>query len=104
MDRQVFRVVAFRRNGTENRVKQMAHFVPNRCRSILRVWACTLAYDSFRFVSWPVAPSSSWGFSVRSRTTLHSGAKAGPTPPSTARFLFLYLRGVGAGGALAPSD
>ena len=24
-------------------------------------------------------------------------------PPSTARFLFLYLRGVGAGGALAPS-
>jgi hypothetical protein len=24
----------FRRNGTENPVKQMAHFVPNRCRSI----------------------------------------------------------------------
>src|ERR1035437_7007023 len=49
-----------------------------------------------------IAPGSSWGLSVRSRTTLHSGAKAGPTPPSTARFLFLYLRGVGAGGALAP--
>jgi hypothetical protein len=44
MDRHVFRVVVLRRNGTENRVKQMAHFVPNRCRSISRVWACTLAY------------------------------------------------------------
>ena len=44
----------FRRNGTENRVKQMAHFVPNRCRSIPPVRACkTLAYDFFRFVSWP---------------------------------------------------
>jgi hypothetical protein len=32
MDRQVFRAVVLRRNGTENRVKQMAHFVPNRCR------------------------------------------------------------------------
>jgi len=51
MDRQVFRVVVLRRNGTENRVKQMAHFVPNRCRSIARVWACTLAHDFFRFVS-----------------------------------------------------
>jgi hypothetical protein len=50
-----------------------------------------------------IAPCSSWGLSVRSRTTLHFGAKAGPTPPSPARFLFLYLRGVGAGGALAPS-
>jgi hypothetical protein len=39
MDRHVFRVVVLRRNGTENRVKQMAHFVPNRCRSISRVWA-----------------------------------------------------------------
>ena len=34
MDRQVFRAVVLRRNGTENRVKQMAHSVPNRCRSI----------------------------------------------------------------------
>ena len=50
-----------------------------------------------------IHPGSSWGFSVRSRTALHSGTKAGPTPPSPARFLFLYLRGVGAGGALAPS-
>jgi len=56
MDRHVFRVVVLRRNGTENRVKQMAHFVPNRCRSILRVWACTLAYYFFRFVSWPGVP------------------------------------------------
>ena len=39
MDRQVFRAVAFGRNGTENRVEQVAHFVPNSCRSILRVWA-----------------------------------------------------------------
>ena len=48
-----FRVVVLRRNGTENRVKQVAHFVPNRCRSIPPVWAYTLAYDFFRFVSWP---------------------------------------------------
>jgi hypothetical protein len=54
MDRQVFRVVVLRRNGTENRVKQLAHSVAVRCRSILRVWACTLAYYFFRFVSWPV--------------------------------------------------
>jgi hypothetical protein len=53
MDRQVFRAVAFRRNGTENPVKQMAYFVPNRCRSIPPVRACkTLADDFFRFVSW----------------------------------------------------
>ena len=32
-----------------------------------------------------IAPGSSWGLSVRSRTALHSGAKARPTPPSTAR-------------------
>ena len=50
-----------------------------------------------------IALCSSWGLSARSRMVLHSGTKAGPTPPSTARFLFLYLRGVGAGGALAPS-
>ena len=34
MDWQVFRVVFFRRNGPENRVKQMAHSVADRCRSI----------------------------------------------------------------------
>ena len=34
----------------------MAHFVPNRCRSISRVWAYTLAYYFFRFVSWPDRP------------------------------------------------
>src|ERR1039458_137693 len=50
MDRQVFRAVVLRRNGTENRVKKMAHFVPNRCRSIPPVWASTLASDFFRFV------------------------------------------------------
>ena len=44
-------------NGTENRVKQVAHFVPNRCHTpISRVWACTLAYYFFRFVSWPGVP------------------------------------------------
>src|ERR1035437_3009340 len=64
MDRQVFRAVAFRRNGTENRVKQMAHSVPNRCRSISRVWAYTQAHDIFRFVIWPKA-----------RTTVSSVAK-----------------------------
>src|ERR1039458_3351175 len=40
MDRHVFRVVVLRRNGTENRVKQMAHSVADRCRSIPPVWAC----------------------------------------------------------------
>ena len=54
MDRHVFRVVVLRRNGTENRVKQMAHSVADRCRSISRVWAYTLAHYFFRFVSWPV--------------------------------------------------
>src|ERR1017187_2106295 len=39
MDRHVFRVVVLRRNGTENRVKQMAHSVADRCRSISPVWA-----------------------------------------------------------------
>ena len=29
-----------------------------------------------------IAPCSSWGLSVRPRTTLHLGAKAGPTNPS----------------------
>jgi hypothetical protein len=51
MDRQVFRVVVLRRYGTENRVKQMADSVADRCRSIPPVWACTLAHDFFRFVS-----------------------------------------------------
>jgi hypothetical protein len=49
MDRQVFRVVVLRRNGTENRVKQMAHFVPNRCRSIPPVWACNTSVRLFPF-------------------------------------------------------
>jgi hypothetical protein len=49
MDRHVFRVVVLRRNGTENRVKQMAHFVPNRCRSISRVWAYNVSVLFFSF-------------------------------------------------------
>jgi hypothetical protein len=78
MDRQVFRVVVLRRNGTENRVKQMAHFVPNRCRSISRVWACTLAYDFFRFVSWPVEVDG------RYRVTLKYSAHSSSVRPAAA--------------------
>src|ERR1035437_7379298 len=77
MDRHVFRVV-LRRNGTENRVKQMAHFVPNRCRSIARVWACTLAHDFSRFVSWPVEVN------VRYLVTLKYSAHSSSVRPAAA--------------------
>ena len=78
MDRQVFRVVVLRRNGTENRVKQMAHFVPNRCRSISRVWACTLAHDFFRFVICPVEADG------RYRVTLKYSAHSSSVRPAAA--------------------
>jgi hypothetical protein len=52
MDRHVFRAVVLRRNGTENRGKQMAHSVADRCRSIPPVWACCVSVRFFRFVSW----------------------------------------------------
>jgi len=50
MDRQVFRAVVLRRNGTENRVKQLAHSVADRSRrSISRVWACCVGVLFFPF-------------------------------------------------------
>ena len=78
MDRHVFRAVVLRRNGTENRVKQLAHFVPNRCRSITRVWACTLAYYFFRFVSWLVEVDR------RYRVTLKYSAHSSSERPAAA--------------------
>jgi hypothetical protein len=78
MDRHVFRVVVLRRNGTENRVKQVAHSVPNRCRSISPVWACCVSVRFFRFVSWPVEVDG------RYRVTLKYSAHSSSVRPAAA--------------------
>ena len=49
-----FRVVVLRRNGTENRVKQLAVLSRIAAAAQFRGFGrTTLAYDFFRFVSWP---------------------------------------------------
>ena len=51
-----------------------------------------------------IASRSSWGLSVRSRTTLHSGAKARPTSTIHSKVLVFVLARGGRGRGAAPSN
>jgi len=55
MDRQVFRAVVLRRNGTKNRVKSKWTVLSRivAAAQFRRFGLGTLAYDFSRFVSWP---------------------------------------------------
>src|ERR1035437_2290333 len=79
MDRQVFRVVVLRRNGTENRVKQLAVLSRIAAAAQFRGFGlAALAYYFFRFVSWPVEVDG------RYRVTLKYSAHSSSERPAAA--------------------
>src|ERR1039457_1338885 len=79
MDRQVFRVVVLRRNGTENRVKQLAVLSRIADAAQFRGFGlAALAYYFFRFVSWLVEVD------VRYRVMLKYPAQSSSVRPAAA--------------------